>query len=92
MNYLDGQALKALPRDPKCFRSNEGRFWNPRTRHEPMQVVSGTSYAPVTYEATNSLNDPNLIHPVDAPVHVLGGNWRHHVPALTIEVLDIPLR
>ena len=45
-----------------------------------------------SYEATNSLDDPNLIHPVDAPVHVSGGNWRHNVPALTIEVLDIPLR
>jgi hypothetical protein len=38
------------------------------------------------------LSDPNLIHPVDAPIHVLGGNWKHTVPALTIEVLDIPLR
>jgi alpha-N-arabinofuranosidase len=45
-----------------------------------------------TFEATNSLADPNFIHPVDAPVHVSGGNWKHTVPALTIEVLDIPLR
>ena len=35
-----------------------------------------------TFEATNSLNEPNLIHPVDAPIHGLGGNWKHTVPAL----------
>jgi alpha-N-arabinofuranosidase len=45
-----------------------------------------------TYEATNTLNEPNLIHPVDAVVRVSGGNWRHTVPALTIEVMDIALR
>jgi len=45
-----------------------------------------------TYEATNTLNDPNFVHPVDAAVHVSGGSWKHTVPALTIEVLDIPLR
>jgi alpha-N-arabinofuranosidase len=45
-----------------------------------------------TYEATNTLNDPNLIHPVDADVRVAAGDWKHTVPALTIEVVDLPLR
>jgi alpha-L-arabinofuranosidase len=45
-----------------------------------------------TYEATNTLNEPNLIHPMDAVVRILGGNWKHTIPTLTIEVVDIPLR
>jgi alpha-N-arabinofuranosidase len=45
-----------------------------------------------TYEATNTLNDPNLIHPANADVHVAAGDWKHTVPALTIEVVDLPLR
>lgn len=75
---------------------------NASNRDQPLMIdlhgVTGEHTAKVsslhatTYEATNSLNEPNLIHPVDAQVHVLGGNWRHNVPALTIEVLDIPLR
>ncbi|GAC1425397.1 MAG: hypothetical protein NVS9B15_01370 [Acidobacteriaceae bacterium] len=44
-----------------------------------------------SYEATNSISDPNVIHPVDSVVHVSGGSWRHTVAALTIEVIDIPL-
>jgi alpha-N-arabinofuranosidase len=45
-----------------------------------------------TYEATNSLADPELIHPVEGSVKIQGANWKHTVPALTIEVVDIPLR
>jgi alpha-N-arabinofuranosidase len=45
-----------------------------------------------SYEATNSLHDPNFIHPVESAVSVSGGTWQHTVPALTIEVMDIPLR
>jgi alpha-L-arabinofuranosidase len=42
-----------------------------------------------TYEATNSLADPNAIHPVESTVSV-GGEWKHTVPPLTIQVVDIP--
>jgi alpha-N-arabinofuranosidase len=45
-----------------------------------------------TYDATNTLTDPNLIRPVDVVVRVSGRNWKHTVPALTIEVMDVPLR
>jgi len=51
-----------------------------------------TSLHAGSFEATNSIQDPNLIHPVDSTVSVSGGAWKHTVPALTIEVLDIPLR
>jgi hypothetical protein len=40
----------------------------------------------------STLTGSNLIPPVDAAVLVSGGKWKHTVPALTIEVLDIPPR
>ena len=54
-------------------------------------IAKMTSLHGATYEATNTLNDPNLIHPVDVALRVSGENWKHTVPALTIEVLEIPL-
>jgi alpha-L-arabinofuranosidase len=44
-----------------------------------------------TFEATNSLNDPNAIHPVASSVSIPGSVWKHTVPALTIEAIDVPL-
>ena len=44
-----------------------------------------------TYEATNTINDPEFIHPTESVLKVSGGSWKHAVPGLTIEVLDIPL-
>jgi alpha-N-arabinofuranosidase len=74
---------------------------NASSQDQPLEIdlhgVTGehtakmTTLHAATYEATNTLNDPNLIHPVDAPLHVSGGNWKHTIPALTIEVMDIPL-
>ena len=58
--------------------------------------VSGTRSAQVTslhaatFEATNSIADPEAIHPVESTVSVPGSNWTHTVPALTIEVIDLP--
>ena len=45
----------------------------------------------LTYEATNTINDPDFIHPTESVLKVPGGSWKHTVPRLTIEVLDIPL-
>lgn len=45
-----------------------------------------------TFEATNTLQQPDLIRPVDSTVKVSGGTWSHTVAPLTIEVIDIPLR
>lgn len=44
-----------------------------------------------TYEATNTINDPEFIHPVESTLKVTGGSWKHAVPGLTIEVIDVPL-
>jgi len=63
-----------------------------------LQGVTGAHVAKVSslhagsFEATNSINDPNLIHPVDSTLKLSEDTWRHPVPALTIEVIDIPLR
>lgn len=41
-----------------------------------------------TYEATNTINTPDFIHPTTSTLHLTPN---HTVPPLTIEVLDIPL-
>jgi alpha-N-arabinofuranosidase len=45
-----------------------------------------------SYEATNSMQDPNLIVPATTTAHISGEVWQHKVPALTIQVIDIPIR
>ncbi len=45
-----------------------------------------------SYEATNTLEDPQAIHPVESTARVSGGMWAHTVPGLTIEVIDLPLQ
>ena len=45
-----------------------------------------------TFEATNTLQQPEAIHPVDSTAKLTGGSWPHTVAPLTIEVIDIPLR
>ena len=54
------------------------------------QTAQVTSLHAPTFEATNSIADPEAIHPVEATVSVPGSNWTHTVPALTIEVIDLP--
>jgi alpha-N-arabinofuranosidase len=44
-----------------------------------------------SYEATNSITDPEFVHPVASTIQASGKAWKHTVPALTIEVIDIPL-
>src|ERR1019366_6572951 len=43
-----------------------------------------------TFEATNTMSKPDAIHPVATAVPVTGAAWKHTVPALTIEVVDLP--
>jgi alpha-L-arabinofuranosidase len=50
-----------------------------------------TSLHASTYEATNSITAPDAIHPIESTVAVPSSEWRHTVPALTIEVIDVPL-
>ncbi len=59
--------------------------------------ISGTRKARMTalhaasYEATNSIAEPDAIRPQESWVAVPNGTWKHTVPGLTIEVLDVPL-
>jgi alpha-N-arabinofuranosidase len=45
-----------------------------------------------TYEATNSITDPSRITPQTRMETLTATPWHHTVPALTIEVIDIPLK
>ncbi len=56
------------------------------------EAASVNSLHAATYEATNSIDHPDLIHPVSSTVTVGRDPWQHTVPPLTIEVIDVPLR
>ena len=43
-----------------------------------------------SFEATNSINNPDAIHPVGSAVPIRGSNWVHTVPALSIQIIDLP--
>jgi alpha-L-arabinofuranosidase len=72
---------------------------NASTVDQPLQVTLGgvsgarkakvTSLHGATFEATNSMREPENIHPVESTVAVAGREWKHTVPALTIEVVDV---
>lgn len=63
-----------------------------------LKNVAGTHTAKIaslhaaSYEATNSISNPNLIHPEDSTALVKGSSWAHKVPAMSIQVIDIPLQ
>jgi len=43
-----------------------------------------------TFEATNTLSDPEAIHPVESTFSFSSGHITHTVPPLSIEVIDLP--
>ncbi len=45
-----------------------------------------------TFAATNTLQSPTAIHPVQSSQHFNGTDLKLTVPALTIEVIDLPLK
>jgi len=49
-----------------------------------------TSLHGATFEATNTLSDPEAIRPVESKANISGSKWAHTVKALTIEVIDLP--
>ncbi len=51
-----------------------------------------TSLHASTYEATNSISDPDRIAPKMSAETIPADSWKHTVPALTIQVLDVPLK
>jgi alpha-N-arabinofuranosidase len=44
-----------------------------------------------SYDATNSITDPTAIAPKQSTEAIPASTWKHNVPALTIQVIDIPL-
>jgi alpha-L-arabinofuranosidase len=45
-----------------------------------------------SYEATNTIDNPEFIHPVRSTTRITGPEIRHTVGPMTIEVIDIPLK
>ena len=43
-----------------------------------------------TYDATNTLHNPDTIHPISSTATIPGSHWNHTLPPFTIEVIDIP--
>jgi alpha-L-arabinofuranosidase len=78
------------------------KFVNASNMDQPLAInLAGTSGAhdakltslhAATYEATNSINAPEAIHPVESAVSIPSGLWTYTVPALMIEILGVPLR
>lgn len=76
---------------------------NASTEDQPLTIdLRGTKQANVeatinslhaaTFQATDSIANPDAIRPVETAVHVPASGWRHTVPALTIEVIDASLQ
>jgi alpha-N-arabinofuranosidase len=42
-----------------------------------------------SFQETNSITEPERIHPVESAVYIAGATWQHTVPAFTIEVVDV---
>ncbi len=55
------------------------------------QAIVNTLHA-ASFQATNSINSPEFIHPVKSTMRVTEPGLQHTIPPLTIEVIDIPLR
>jgi alpha-N-arabinofuranosidase len=49
-----------------------------------------TSLHAATFEATNTMSDPDAIHPVESTGSVSDSHWTHTVLPLSIEVIDLP--
>jgi alpha-L-arabinofuranosidase len=43
-----------------------------------------------TFAATNLITAPDVIHPIESAASIADSHWVHTVPALSIEVIDIP--
>ena len=73
---------------------------NATTLSQPMEIAlkglsAGAHVAKVislhgaTFEATNTIATPMAIAPVESVARFTGAEWKHTVPALTIEVVDV---
>jgi alpha-N-arabinofuranosidase len=55
----------------------------------PATLAKMTTLHAATFQATNSITSPDAIHPIESTFHL---TTTHTVPALTIEIIDIPLK
>jgi alpha-L-arabinofuranosidase len=55
----------------------------------PAGPAKMTTLHAASFQATNSITSPDAIHPVESALHLTP---THTVPALTIEIIDIPLK
>ncbi|HZQ43654.1 MAG TPA: hypothetical protein VFA99_10400 [Acidobacteriaceae bacterium] len=87
---------RGLKRPCAPFEAGE-RFERRAAADDLSRRAEGSSHganehpAAATYEATNSINDPDFIHPVESTVKLSMDPCKHSAPGLTIEVIDIPL-
>ena len=58
---------------------------------EKGHVAKMTSLHAATFQATNTIATPNVIKPRDSTLEFSGTVLKHTVPALTIEVVDVPV-
>ena len=49
-----------------------------------------TSLHGATFEATNTIDNPEAIHPIESTVAISDSRWAHTVPPLSIEIIDLP--
>ena len=45
-----------------------------------------------SFQATNSMSDPNAIVPRVSTEHIPAGTWKHNVPGYTIQVIDVSVK
>jgi alpha-N-arabinofuranosidase len=75
------------------------KFVNASDHEQPLTVelkgLSGVHVAKLaslhagSYEATNTITEPSVVHPLLSSAQVSGSSWSHTVPPLTIQAIDI---
>ena len=78
------------------------KFVNASDKEQPLAVelngLEGTHIAKITslhagsYEATNTITEQGVVHPLLSSAQVSGSSWSYTVPALTIQVVDISMK
>lgn len=75
---------------------------NASDKEQPLTIalpgVAGTHLAKITslhagsYEATNSITEPNVVKPMLSSAQVSGESWKYTVPAYSIQAIDVVLK
>jgi alpha-N-arabinofuranosidase len=78
------------------------KFVNASDHEQPLEVelkgLTGVHVAKLaslhagSYEATNTITEPSVVHPLLSSSQVSGSSWSHTVPALTIQTVDVVLK